>query len=163
MLNVKVIYGSSTGSTEAAANLIAEAFGVPAVNVACAKKEDFAADLRILGTSTWGDGSLQDDWESALPLLESVDFTQGKTAFFGLGDQNGFPDTFVNAMGKLCEKILQLGGNVIGKTSSEGYSHTFSTAENDGMFCGLALDDCCDPEKTPARIAAWVESLKKEM
>ena len=61
MADVKVIYGSSTGNTENAAQQIAGAFGTVAVNIAKAAAEDFDAPLLILGTSTWGLGELQDD------------------------------------------------------------------------------------------------------
>lgn len=33
-------------------------------------------------------------------------------------------------------------------------------AVGDGKSCGLALDDCNEPEKTAGRIADWVAGLK---
>ena len=57
MSDVKVIFGSTTGCTEAAANIIAENFGTAAVNAANAAPADFQADLLILGTSTWASQS----------------------------------------------------------------------------------------------------------
>ena len=160
MANVKVIYGSSTGSTESAAALIAAAFGTEAVSIANASAEDFEADLLILGSSTWGLGELQDDWISGIAMLDGLDLTGRKVAVFGLGDQNGFPDTFADAMGILAEKAEERGAAIIGETSSAGYAHSISAAEKDGRFRGLALDDNNEPEKTPGRIGRWVEQLK---
>ena len=59
---ITVIYGSSTGNTEHAAQAIAGKLGGRAVNIRNASAADFQADLLILGTSTWGCGELQDDW-----------------------------------------------------------------------------------------------------
>ena len=66
---ITVIYGSSTGNTEHAAQLIAGKLGGRAVNIRNASAADFQADLLILGTSTWGCGELQDDWMHGVALL----------------------------------------------------------------------------------------------
>ena len=43
------------------------------------------------------------------------------------------------------------------------YGHSLSAAAEDGMFCGLALDDNNESEKTSSRIGAWVEKLKAHL
>ncbi|UKI31169.1 MAG: flavodoxin domain-containing protein [Lentisphaeria bacterium] len=101
---ITVIYGSSTGNTEHAAQLIAGKLGGRAVNIRNASAADFQADLLILGTSTWGCGELQDDWMNGVALLNSADLSGRKVALFGLGDAVGFGDTYLNAMGELAEK-----------------------------------------------------------
>ncbi len=161
MDKVKVIYGSTTGNTETAAQQIAGAFGVAAINIANAKADDFLADLLILGSSTWGLGELQDDWISGVAYLSKADLTGKKVAVFGTGDQSGFADTFVDALGIIAGVAKSRGAEIVGETSTEGYTHSGSAAESDGKFCGLALDDNNEPEKTPARIAAWVAALKQ--
>ena len=62
--SIKVIYGSTTGNTQRAAEAIAAGLGGTAVSAADAVPDDFKADLLILGSSTWGCGELQDDWQS---------------------------------------------------------------------------------------------------
>ena len=161
MANVKVIYGSSTGNTESAAAVIAGAFGTEAINITNAKPEDFEAGLLILGSSTWGLGELQDDWATGIAMLDGIDLTGRKVAVFGLGDQSGFGDTFVDAMGILADKAKERGAVLVGETSAEGYAHTASSAEKDGKFCGLALDDNNEPDKTADRISQWVGLLKQ--
>ena len=163
MANVKVIFGSTTGATESAAAEIAAAFGVQAINVANATADDFKADLLILGSSTWGLGELQDDWAAKIGLLENADLNGKLVAVFGLGDQNGFADTYCDAMGILAKTAKSRGANLIGQTSAEGYGHSSSAAAEDGMFCGLALDDNNESEKTSSRIGAWVEKLKAHL
>ena len=66
MKKIGVFYGSTTGTTESVANLIAEKLGIAQADVHDVSK--MSADMvgtyeaLILGTSTWGDGELQDDW-----------------------------------------------------------------------------------------------------
>lgn len=52
--------------------------------------------------------------------------------------------------------------NVIGYTSISGYSFYYSTAEKDGKFVGLAIDDDTQKELTEKRITNWVKQIKKE-
>ena len=163
MGKVNVIYGSTTGNTESAAKQIAVALGAKLISVTDLAAADFQADLLILGCSTWGLGELQDDWAARFSLLENADLTGKKVAVFGTGDQSGFSDTYCDALGILAEKAVKCGATLVGKTSSDGYAHTGSRAENDGHFCGLALDDNNEPDKTGARIAAWVEQLKSSI
>lgn len=162
MAEVKVIFGSTTGNTEAAANAIASAFSVRAINIADATKEDFKADLLLLGSSTWGIGELQDEWMSGIPLLEKADLTGRRVGVFGTGDQEGFADSFCDAVGILAKTAAARGAEIIGKTSSAGYTHCCSAAVEGDLFCGLALDDNNQPELSPDRISAWVEQVKKE-
>ncbi len=163
MDEVKVLYGSTTGNTESAARQIAAAFGTDPVNIADATPGDFDAPLLILGSSTWGVGELQGDWAAALFRLENTNLTGRKVAVFGLGDQEGFGDSFCDAMGELAKTALSRGATLIGRTSAEGYRHIASAAEDGGVFCGLALDDDNEPDRTSDRIAAWVTQLKQEM
>ncbi|MDO4576054.1 MAG: flavodoxin [Planctomycetia bacterium] len=162
MQSVKVIYGSSTGSTQNAALAIALALNGTAINISDAQPEDFQADLLILGTSTWGWGELQDDWLSGINKLDALDLNGKKVAVFGLGDQEGFADTFVAGMKILADKLAECGAIRVGETSAKGYSCTSCDAIQDGKFCGLALDDTNQPEKTASRISLWAEALKKE-
>lgn len=162
MDKVSVIYGSTTGNTESAAEKIAAAFGVKPIAIASASQEDFKADLLILGVSTWGFGDLQDDWESNIAKLEGADLSGVKAAIFGEGDQSAFSDTYCNAMATLAEAVSKCGAKLIGRTSAEGYNFSASTAEDNGSFCGLALDENNQPELTDERISAWVSQLKSE-
>ena len=64
---IGIVYGSSMGNTEDAAKLISEGLGLEnellnVSDVDAAKLNGF--DKLILGTSTWGSGDLQDDWDA---------------------------------------------------------------------------------------------------
>ena len=163
MADIKVIFGSSTGSTESAAHKIAAALNADCVNVANATADDFKASTLILGTSTWGFGELQDDWQSGIDRLQAADLSKTTVALFGFGDQESFSDTYLDAMGILYEAIASKAAKIVGKTSVEGYNHSASRAVVDGAFCGLALDDVNEADKTEARIDAWVKQILNEM
>ncbi len=161
MSKVRVIYGSTTGTTEAVARRIAAAFGTEAIGIAQAGEADFEGELVILGTSTWGFGELQDDWISGVEFLDRIDLTGKKIALFGTGDQVGFSETFCDAVGILAGKVRERGGVPVGFTSSAGYSHNASLAEEDGRFCGLLLDENNEPDKSEERIVSWIRSLEQ--
>lgn len=163
MTEIKVIYGSNTGETEAVAEEIGKQLSAEVLDVATVQPVDFLADLLILGTSTWGLGAIQEDWENKINLLDLVDLKGRKVAIFGLGDQAGYPDTFVDGMGELYDKVCELGAAVIGKTSAAGYTFSASTANKNGELCGLALDNVNESHMTAKRIKVWVEHLQKEM
>lgn len=163
MATVTILYGSTTGATEQAAQTLAAALNAKALPISAATDADFDADLLILGSSTWGYGELQDDWADAIGRLDALDLTGRKVAVFGTGDQVGFSDTFVNAIGILADKALERGATLVGQVPSEGYGHSASMADRDGRFIGLPLDDTNEPERTPERLAAWAETLRQTL
>ena len=120
MATVTILYGSTTGATEQAAQTLAAALNAKALPISAATDADFDVDLLILGSSTWGYGELQDDWADAIGRLDALDLTGRKVAVFGTGDQVGFSDTFVNAIGILADKALERGATLVGQVPSEG-------------------------------------------
>ncbi len=155
-----IVYGSTTGNTEAVSAKIADKLGAEAFAVAdCPPEKLGEFELIILGVSTWGAGDLQDDWEEALTTLKEVDFTGKKVALFGLGDQDGYPDTFVDGMGTLYDMVTKKGAQVVGMTSAKGYDFTNSTALRDGRFVGLVLDEDNQAELSDERIGAWIHEI----
>ena len=160
MATVKIVYGSTTGATEAAAQQLAALLGAEAIPVAAATEAAFEADLLLLGSSTWGYGELQDDWAAGIALLDAVDLTGRKVAVFGTGDSVGFADTFANAIGILADKAVERGATLVGQVPAAGYAAVESRAVRDGQFVGLALDDTNEAEQTPERIATWAKQLQ---
>ena len=161
-MSVAVVYGSAMGNTESAAKLIAEKLGVSDVlNIADTDANTINGyDKLIVGTSTWGSGDLQDDWDA-------FDFgglkLHGKTvAIFGMGDSESYSDSFCSAMGKLADKLKGAGANIVGAVSTEGYSFEASEAVENGNFVGLALDNDNQDDQTESRIDAWVAKIKPQ-
>lgn len=167
MANIGLFYGSTTGSTLKAAELIQQAFGEGAVDlldVRQASPDDLKRyDVLILGTSTWHWGGLQDEWAVFEDHLSAEALAGKKVAFFGLGDQVQYADHFVDGLGLLYEKVKPLGVRVVGTWAKDEYRYNASAAEVDGRLIGLALDEDTEPDKTSDRITRWVQQLKSEL
>ena len=160
-MKVTVMYGTDNGNTRSIAEQIAERSNAKIVEISTATRADFEdCDLLILGTPTCGYGDLQYDWDSRLSMLSEIDFTDRKVALFGLGDQNSYADTFVDAMGILYETLAERNVDIVGYTSTEDYTFDSSRAVRDDRFVGLALDEDAEPHKTEERIESWIASLK---
>ncbi|QUB95126.1 flavodoxin [Leptotrichia sp. oral taxon 218] len=163
MAKVGIFYGSTTGVTEDIANRIAEKIdGAEVFNIDGNVDELENYDVLLLGTSTWGFGDLQDDWQAVLDDLANLNLAGKKVAYFGSGDQGTFSDTFMDGMAIINEEISKTGATVIGNTSTEGYEFNESRAVEGDEFLGLALDEVNQSDLTDERIDAWVEQIKKE-
>lgn len=165
-MTIGIFYGSSMGKTAEVAAQIAEALGVDSANVhnvANAQPEKAAAyDALILGSSTWGDGDLQDDWPAFLAGLTKQNLSGKKVAIFGCGDSGGYAATFCNAVAALYDALSATGATLVGAYVPQGYDVTDSAICKDGKFVGLALDDCYE-FKNAKRIKVWAEQLKTEL
>nr|WP_321451412.1 flavodoxin [uncultured Carboxylicivirga sp.] len=163
MKQTAILYGSSSGNTEAVAKLIntklgneAKLIDVAAINVA----ELDTYEVLFLGTSTWGYGDLQDDWEDFITELENANL-QGKTvALFGLGDAESYPDTFVDGMGTIYKAIANSEAQIIGQVAKDEYTFDASTALVEDSFVGLAIDVDNESDKTDERVSKWIEGIR---
>lgn len=156
-----IIYGSTGDNTKTVAKKIsAKIADSRLIDVATLKVSELESyDNLILGTSTWGVGDLQDDWEGFLPELKKANL-EGKTvALFGLGDSSSYSDTFVDGMGILYEAIQAKGCKIIGMVSTNEYTYDASRADNGAQFVGLALDEDNEYTLTDSRISAWLTDI----
>lgn len=158
-----IVFGSTTGNTESAAALIAgkledETQIIP-VNKMTADSFK-GCNMVLLGSSTWGMGELQDEWESQIDKLKSIDLSGKKVGFFGCGDQIMFSSSFVDAMGILYKTVKGKDAEIVGQWSASGYSFSESSALVDGKFIGLALDEENQSELTDSRINEWTDLLQ---
>ena len=165
-MTIGLFYGTQTGNTESAAEEIQKVFGSELVDLhdmAKADASDFEGyDCLIIGCPTWNIGELQSDWEGFFPELDDMDFAGKKVAYFGCGDQIGYSDNFLDAIGILEEKITERGGKTVGFWSTDGYDFDESKAVRGGKFVGLALDDTNQSELTEQRLKKWVSLLSAE-
>ncbi len=164
MKKIGIFYGSSTGNTEHIArklkSLLGDAAELNSIDTA-GKKDIEKYDILIFGTSTWGIGDMQDDWDDFIEVLEEVDFGGKKVALFGLGDQVNYADGFVDGMGVIHDLIYDR-VDIIGAWPTDGYDFAESAAVKNGKFVGLALDKENQNDLTPGRLEKWAEMLKKE-
>lgn len=158
-MKTAIFYGSTTGTTEMVAGKVGELLGAEVLSATeIDRVEEY--DFVIFATSTWGMGDLQDDWYEALDKLKTKNLSGKKVGLIGIGDQFGFGDTFVDGMGTIYEEIKDMGINLVGKTSTDGYSFSGSKAVVDDEFVGLVIDENNQSELTYERINAWVEKVK---
>lgn len=155
-----VIFGSSMGNAEEAANKIAANLGIDTVlNISETSADEINGfDKLIIGSSTWGSGDLQDD-------MDAFDFSElnlsGKTvALFGVGDSSSYDDTYCDALGILFEKCTELGANIVGATEAPKYDFKESRAAKDGGFVGLALDFDNYGDEVDSRISNWCDQIR---
>ncbi|ANW96332.1 flavodoxin FldA [Wenyingzhuangia fucanilytica] len=163
---IGLFFGSDTGITEELTHDIIDAFdNIVVKEVSEAKPSDFEDyETIILGLSTWYDGDLQSDWETFFDDFKTIDFTGKKVAIYGLGDQIGYAEYFIDGVGILAEVIIENGGEVIGKWPIEGYRHTESKAiipNDEDYFYGLALDNDNESELNDERITSWLQMVKE--
>jgi flavodoxin I len=168
MHKIAIVYSFNTQKTGKIAKRIKEAFGkdaaVQLVNVEEVTADEFLQyDNLICGTATWFDGELPNHWDEFVPELEDMDLKGKRVALFGLGDQKGYPENFLDGMGILGEIMEAQGARLVGFTSIEEYSYESSRAERGDQFIGLAIDFETQGNKNKDRVNGWVEKLKLEL
>lgn len=166
MSKIGIFYGSNTGYTAGVAGKLAEKLGVAATdvndvaNTEPSKLGDY--DVLLLGTSTWGAGDMQDNWEDFINGAESLYLKGKKIAVFGCGDES-MTDTFCSGVGKLYDRMQKTGADFIGAFNAEGYDFNESEAYKDGQTVDLILDEVNHPELSDDKIDAWVEEIKSQI
>lgn len=159
-----LLYGSSGGNTSDVAEKIKDVYGdLELIDVADANEDSLDADFLILGTSTWGIGDLQDDFEDFIDTLQEADLSEKTIALFGLGDQDGYPDTFCDGLGIIYKTVADKCKKVIGFTGTAEYEYDESMGEVDGKFVGLIIDEDNQSDLTDERIEKWVAQIKEEL
>ena len=165
-MKIGLFFGSDEGNTESVAYRIQAQFEEAEIDVrdiADVTQLDFSEyELMILGIPTWDFGQIQSDWEEFWDDLSEIDFAGKTVALFGLGDQFGYGDYFLDAMGMLNDVLINNGAQIIGHWSADGYEFEASKAFNKATnhFVGLALDEDQQEELTDVRIQQWCEQIK---
>ncbi len=162
-MRIGLFYGSDTGNTEEITMIMVDKINnenIDVYDIGKVTNSDLEKyQLLILGCPTWYDGDLQSDWEDFFPNLDDIDFNGKTVALFGLGDQYGYGEYFVDGIGIIYDKIIEKGANVVGEWSIDDYDFEESVAERDGKFMGLALDEDNESEKTEERIDIWLKQI----
>lgn len=163
--NIAIVYGSTTGNIENAAESIADLFEDDQVELFDVAEDIINLDdfnIVIFGISTWEFGGLQEDWIEYFPFFEDLELGNKICALFGHGDQNGYDEWFQDALKDVHDVLEEKNAIISGYWTNSGYDFTASrglTADGN-YFLGLALDDDNQPELTDERIEQWVAELK---
>ena len=165
---IGLFYGSSTCYTQMSGEKIAEQLGTDTVDIYNIADEPLSTALfyryLIFGIPTWDYGELQEDWEDVWEELDELNLDGVTVALYGQGDQEGYPEWFLDAMGFLYHKLKQRGAQIVGFWPVAGYTFEGSKAltEDKQHFVGLALDDETQFELSSERIAHWCKQLKDD-
>ncbi|NLW63082.1 MAG: flavodoxin [Syntrophomonadaceae bacterium] len=111
-----IVYGSNTGNTESLAGAVAEELqsrlDVTVQNVADISPDDILDyDLILLGSSTWNEGELQEDFQDFFEEMDRLDLSGKKVAVFGPGDSSW--EEYCRAVDLLEEKSRELRADLI--------------------------------------------------
>jgi flavodoxin II len=108
-MNIGLFYGSSTCYTEMAAEKIRDIIGPELVTLHNLKDDAVALmeqyDVLILGIPTWDFGEIQEDWEAIWDQLDTLNLDGKIVALYGMGDQLGYGEWFLDALGMLHDKL----------------------------------------------------------
>lgn len=171
---VGIFFGSSTGSTEGVADMIAAEFAgdaegpfeIDVIQGSVAKKFG-EYDALVVGTPTWNTGADTErsgtGWDEVYyGEMQDLNVAGKKVAVFGLGDQISYSENYADASGELHDVFEDLGCKMIGYTSQDGYDHDSSKAIRGDQFCGLLCDEVNQDELSEERVQNWVAQLKAE-
>ncbi len=165
MKKTAILYSFNSQKSARAAKMVQEEFGgtLEEMNVEEITLAKFLVyENYILGVPTWFDGELPNYWDEFVPDLEEADL-KGKTfALYGAGDQKGYPENFVDALGIIAGLLEKRGGKLIGFVPNEGFEFENSKALRGNYFCGLPLDFENQARMVKPSINRWVEQLKRE-
>lgn len=168
-MKAALFYGTTTGNTGDIADKVKDHWDVGELDLfdvaetTLSQVKDY--ELLIFAIPTWDYGEVQEDWLDIWDSVDEINFNDKNVALIGLGDQFGYPEWFVDAMGMLHDKVVKQGAEVVGHWSVEGYEFEESKAltEDKKHFVGLALDEDWQREQTDERVSNWCDQVKLEL
>lgn len=176
MAKTGIIFGTDTGKTRKVAKQIYKALDsdevAKPINInRCTIDDLLEYENLIIGTPTLGAGELpglsvdceSESWEEIAGELEEADFSGKTIALYGLGDQEGYPDEFLDALGELYDIFSATGATMVGRWPNSGYEFNNSSALDGDEFVGLALDLDNQSGLTEERLTQWLDSIKPEL
>lgn len=172
MNKTAIFYSPVGGNVNSVANKLGAMIGDDKVDIIPVKqveKEDVMKYDKIIlagstvGTDHWNNESVPDEWPGFFKKIEDISFKEKKVAIVGLGNSFIYPSHFVDGMADLYERIKKLDAEIFGEVDPEGYDFTESEAINDdGLFCGLPIDEDNEPELTTERLEKWISVLEAD-
>ncbi|MFW7522634.1 flavodoxin FldB [Vibrio ostreicida] len=165
-MKIGLFYGSTTCYTEMAAEKMRAMIGEEMVNLHNVKDTPLSEmanyDFLILGISTWDFGEIQEDWNEIWDQINGISLSGKVVALFGLGDQEGYGEWYLDAMGMLHDELKNTAARIIGYWPNDT-SYEFEASKaliNDRRhFVGLALDEDSQYELSDQRIETWIEQI----
>ena len=172
MSKTALFYSPVGGNVNSVANKLGALIGNDKVDVIPVKeveKEDVDKYDQIIlagstvGTDHWSNETIVDEWPEFFTKIREISFENKKFAIIGLGNSLLYPDHFADGMAIMYEKLSKLDARIYGKVDTKGYDFTDSESlDDDGFFCGLAIDEDNEDELTAERLENWISILKPD-
>lgn len=168
MKKVLIIYGPRGGYTEKVADSIKsklidfDVTCLPGSMVTESVFNEYSSiimGVATLGNDSWSFGRHDIDVNQIQVILHKYNFEAKKVALFGLGNAILYPAHFCDDMGAVEETLVKKKAEIIGYVSAKEYTFKDSKALRGDKFCGLALDDDTEHEKTESRIERWIDNI----
>ena len=116
-----------------------------------------------MGADHWDNETIVDEWIGFFSAIQDISFARKKVAIVGLGNCVLYPEHFAAGMADLYEYVIKKDAEVLGFVDGSGYDYLDSDAVNeDGIFCGLPIDEDNEPELTAERLEKWLVQLKPD-
>jgi flavodoxin I len=172
MSKTAIFYSPQGGNVNSVANKLGDMIGndkVDIIPVTEVEKEEVDRYNQIIlvgstvGADHWENEIVPVEWPDFFMKISEISFEEKKVAIVGLGNSVLYPEHFADGMADLYERIIKLDAKVYGFVDAKDYDFTDSEAVNDdGFFCGLAIDEDNEPELTPERIEKWISILESD-
>lgn len=116
-----------------------------------------------VGADHWNNEIIKDEWPEFFAKIKEISLANKKVAIVGLGNCVLYPSHFADGMAILHKRLIKQNAKVSGKVDSKDYDFTDSEAvDDDGFFCGLAIDEDNEAELTTKRLENWINILKPD-
>lgn len=166
-MSIALFYGTTTGNTGDIAEKVSELIpDIDLFDVADSPASILENYQQIIfAIPTWDYGEIQEDWQEIWDEVAELDFSGKTVAFIGLGDQYGYAEWFLDAMGLLHDVVVAKGANIVGHWPNVGYEFDESKAltSDKKFFVGLAIDEDCQNELTEERVETWCQQVSLEL
>lgn len=166
MKKIGIFYGSTTGTTEHIAKEIASDMGIRDIDIHDVRNTSPSVlgdyDVILIGSSTWGDGEIQDDMHDFIDGAGVVSLKGKYVGVFGCGDDT-MSETFCNAVGKIYDAMKKTGATMVGDFNADGYEFDHSDAEINGRVVGLLIDNVNHDNLTSEKIKEWTDEIIRQI
>jgi flavodoxin I len=172
MSKTALFFSPEGGNVNSVANKLGEIIGHDKVDIFPVKeveKEDVIKYDQIIlvgstvGADHWDNEIIVDEWTGFFKKIDGMSLEDKKVAIVGLGNCVLYPEHFADGMAVLYEKVAKHNAQIFGSVDSEEYDFTDSEAVNeDGTFCGLAIDEDNEEDLTPGRLEKWISILQAD-
>lgn len=114
-----------------------------------------------VGADHWNNETVVDEWQEFFAKTDEISFEDKKVAIVGLGNSVLYPEHFADGMAHLYKTLTEKKAKISGFVDANDYTFTDSEAVNDeGLFCGLPIDEDNEEELTTERLEKWISILK---